>query len=193
MLKQKITISIDDGSELDWRVAGLLRLYGLKATFYWSPYNPKHEVMPEVAMREFIKAYPEMEIGQHTYNHQILTEITEWQKEIDYGYDWHVRAFNKRPKMFCYPRGYTSKEIVKYLKTKYIGARCVTAMSEFKEYGIGTTHLYNGEWVNRGGPNHYFIHSWEIDKFNDWNKFEDKLKTIKESVTNSEYVDLYFK
>lgn len=186
-----ITISVDDGHPLDWKTAELLEKYNLSATFYWSKSNPKHRVMSEEEMLAFRDRFPQMEIGQHTYSHPLLTQVPNWKEEIDQGKEWHEQLFGETPRIFCPPRGYQNDEIVEYLKELgYVGSRLVQEKRR-DAFNFGTTHLYNGQWVNRGNTDSLFFHSWEVDKFNDWDILEETLKKLKDVILNSEYACLH--
>jgi len=197
-----ISLSFDDGHELDFKVAEVLRHYGLTATFYWSMYNQKYQVMSQEKMLQFVAKYPEMEIAQHSLTHQILTRITMEQciEEIEKGKQWHFNMFGKDPEMFAYIRGYYTPLIAKMVREfGYIGARTIKSEKklpdELKTFEMdGSLHLYHGEVLDRGGvktwPNvrSYFLHSWEVEKYNDWRMLEVFLSTLKptEVKTNGE-------
>ena len=52
-----LTISIDDGHPTDFKSAGLLAKYGLKATFYIPAHNPEREVMAPARVRELSESF----------------------------------------------------------------------------------------------------------------------------------------
>lgn len=204
---KNITISIDDGHPLDCTVANMLAKHGLKATFYWSKTNPKYEVMNEDDMRLFRKTFPQMEIGQHGYNHTVLTKVPldEAKQDILSGREWHQSLWKEWPKMFCYPRGYYNEYLAGFLEgLDYKGARSVVSkrvLPLHPEYEMdGGFHVYEGELVPRGlkalrleDENvSIWLHSWEINKFGDWQFLEEVLEKVSSykplSLTNYEYI-----
>ncbi|KKN71706.1 hypothetical protein LCGC14_0417720 [marine sediment metagenome] len=195
MNRGAITISVDDGHPNDFLVAELLRKHGLVATFYWSAKNPKHEVMMEGEMKTFVKHFPQMEIGQHTYSHRLLTRLTEisWMQEISQGLEWHERLFGTRPKSFCYPRGYYTPEIADFLfAKKYRCARSVINLRKLpKNMRLfemdGGYHVFNDELRPSGDNKSYWLHSWEATDLGNLDRLFERLGKNFTSVTNTEY------
>jgi len=203
-----VTLSFDDGHELDFKLAMILRTYKVPATFYWSMDNPKHPVMPEDYMKTFIKDYPEMDIQCHGYEHLLLTKVNprEAREEIENAWWWYTDSFGKKPLGYCYPRGYMSRQIANMIKDvgfKY--ARTIKYQNMLAEnmrmYELdGANHLYDGMIVKRSErtlPNveSYFGHSWEIEENDDWDLLRNELWTLKNNgsifMTNSEIITNY--
>lgn len=190
------TISIDDGHPLDWKVARLLRKYNHRGTFYWSRFNPKHEVMDESQMKAFIDEFPEHEIGQHGYNHIPLTEMTlkDAERELIDGWNWHKEMTGQEPRMFCYPKGFYHREHMKMLADMgYLGARAVEKSAKWPGYEV-----YEQEAGVQVYPDRYYKalsksktniwgHSWEIERYGLWEVLEEILKHRETLVTNYEY------
>ena len=68
-----ITTSWNDGHPLDVKLCSLLKKYEIKGTIYIPITNKEHEVMDEDTIKEISKNF---EIGGHTYNHLILTNLS---------------------------------------------------------------------------------------------------------------------
>lgn len=68
--KFKIETSWDDGSELDLKLAKMLKKYCLPATFYL-PY------MCELNLTQICFLSKDFEIGSHTLSHPLLTRISK--------------------------------------------------------------------------------------------------------------------
>lgn len=191
-----MTISVDDGHPLDQKMAEILRKHGHRATFYWSKTNPKYEVMDETVMLRFVEEYPEMEISQHTYSHQLLTKISrkEWEWEIVAGKMWHHMLFDVTPVGFAYPRGYLSPEIAQFLDEEgYRYARTVTCHNQLpesvKHFEIGGGYHFSHPEADYQNKDKAWGHSWELEKYGLWERFEDWLQTIPRAITNAEYVE----
>lgn len=65
-----VTTSWDDGSYLDLRLSSLLDKYGIKGTFYISPYYEYRE--RSLTENEIILLSKRGEIGAHTLTHPYL-------------------------------------------------------------------------------------------------------------------------
>jgi peptidoglycan-N-acetylglucosamine deacetylase len=97
------TTSWDDGHPLDCRVADLLVKYGLTGTFY-IPMQNSRPVMNASAVRQLSGTF---EIGAHTVDHVVLTEVSEETAE------GQIRESKKRLEdltgsscdAFCFPKG----------------------------------------------------------------------------------------
>lgn len=101
--KAVITTSWDDGHPLDQRVADLLAKYGLAGTFY-IPLKNSRPVMTAGEIRQLSEKF---EIGAHTVNHVVLTEVSEETAENE------IRDSKQRLEdltgmstdSFCFPKG----------------------------------------------------------------------------------------
>ena len=141
-----VTTSWDDGHENDARLAGLLTRYNMKGTFYVTK-NYKKPLSPE----KIIEISRNHEIGAHTLNHPILTQISlkEAEKEITGSKIYLENLVHKSVNMFCYPSGKFNEGIKQVIKKSgFVAARtCKTGNFEFPhdsyEWQI-SMHLSNG-------------------------------------------------
>jgi len=104
-MNASITTSWDDGHPLDLKTAALLAKYGLKGTFYVPTRFSEWPLMTKAQIVELDRMG--MEIGSHTVNHAVLTELS----------DSHVRGeliesrneledlLGKPVPAFCFPKG----------------------------------------------------------------------------------------
>lgn len=203
----KITLSVDDGTKDDIRIARLCDKYGIDCTFYWpvdidglcllkdwDRIDPKDE---EWIARNF-------EIGSHTITHRYLTripigeaidEITESKKILENKYDQNITKF-------CYPRGYANESLrnvaqnagYELARTTVIGhvgepddpllaPSAVHIGCPVREEYQGTTWLEYGlkmlEKARKEDKDfHAWCHSWEITKYNEWKNVEKFIKEL---------------
>jgi len=125
MLKENkkiiVTTSWDDGNVLDVRLAALLDKYGVKGTFYIAP-NIKNRLSND----EIIAISNKHEIGAHTMDHPLLTEISteEIKKQIAQSKDYLEKIIGKQVRMFAYPAGDYNASIIDIVKSQgFEGAR----------------------------------------------------------------------
>ncbi|MGH7489041.1 MAG: polysaccharide deacetylase family protein [bacterium] len=132
-----VTTSWDDGDIRDLRIADLLRSRGMRGTFYVpiEPFNGSpslsHDDLRSLAAEGF-------EIGGHSIGHEIMSQISA--QKVD-----HVvttckaileDTLGERVRMFCYPRGRYSGQVVEALKKAgYDGARTVRLLATETKYG----------------------------------------------------------
>lgn len=142
-----VTTSWDDGHKFDLKLADLLNKYGIKGTFYVSPFYLKDKLTGD-EIRELSKIH---EIGAHTLTHTDLTSISMnmAEKEIKGSKTFLENILGCEVRMFCYPKGRYNqrvKEIVK--KFGFLGARiCEGGIFKLPEdpYEWGVTlHASNG-------------------------------------------------
>lgn len=168
------TLSVDDGSQLDFKIAEMLRERGKRATFYWSLKNPKHEVMTQKQMLMFVKKYPEMEIGAHTMSHTPLTQLPseDAYREIMQSKAWVESMTGHECKSFCYPKGYYWQEHATMLAAAgFKIARAVHTQNrlpkKFRRYELhGGSQIYPRRY--RFSSNRFWCHAWEVDKYGLW-------------------------
>lgn len=202
-----ILISVDDGCDSDFRLAKLLQKYDLNAVFFWpvdiqglaiykgwKPLTPIHEAF---IAREF-------EVGSHTISHRYLTqipfeeavtEIVDSKKTLENKYDQNITKF-------CYPRGYATPKLAQVVKKAGYEYARTTAIGHVGRpddpYMAGTAvHMgcpvrleYEGtNWFKYGlkmfhkakskdKDFHAWCHSWEIDRYNEWENVEKFFKEI---------------
>jgi hypothetical protein len=203
----RITLSIDDGTKDDIRIAKLCDKYGIDCLFYWpvdiegvcmlkgwEPVSPKDEAW---IARNF-------EIGSHTVTHRYLTqiplgeaiyEIVDSKIILEDKYDQNITKF-------AYPRGYANETLVQAVKDAgYTYARSTeighigkpdnalfaqTAVHigcpVRKEYS-GTTWLeYGMELLEQARAEDKdfegWMHSWEVTRYNEWGNVEKFIKEL---------------
>lgn len=98
-----ITTSWDDGHPLDRRVAELLAKYGLTGTFY-IPLQNSRPVMSGAEIRRLSETF---EIGAHTVDHVVLTEVSREtaEKQIRESKVKLEDITGKPCEAFCFPKG----------------------------------------------------------------------------------------
>ena len=118
-----IRTSWDDGNPLDKKLVKLLMKYKIEATFYVPLQNKKNQVLEESEIKEISRNF---EIGGHTYNHSILTELSdeEIEFELSKSKESLEKITGKEIISFCYPKGQYNKKIMKKVEqTGYKGGR----------------------------------------------------------------------
>lgn len=186
----KITLSVDDGSASDLRIAELAKKYNVDCVFYWPvewvSLAFENGYIP-LTIEEAGKIAGEFEIGSHTVTHRHLTKLSQAEAEFEI-YDSKLRLtklFDQPIKKFCPPRGYTNPQLTKYTMQYYDSQRLTK--------GSGLVHIHpnsgangNVAWqdyfrmIEGRGENNGNIelwgHSWEWDNFNMWESIEQFLK-----------------
>jgi peptidoglycan/xylan/chitin deacetylase (PgdA/CDA1 family) len=203
----QVTISVDDGCDLDYRLAKLFEKYNVSAIFYWpvdiqllaiqkgwKALTPEHE--------QYISE--NFEIGSHTITHRYLTqiphdeavtEITSSKQILEDKYDQNITKF-------CYPRGYSTPKIAEAVKNAGYSSARSTSIGHIGRpddpFMAGTAvHMgcpvrpeYEGSnWVEYGRKMfrnaqlrdwdfEAFCHSWEIERYNEWANVEKFIKEI---------------
>ena len=106
------TFSIDDGHPLDLKVAGILAKKGYKAIFYIPIKNS--EGLPTLNKKQILFLSKHFEIGSHTYNHVVLTDLSpkKIEKEIVIGKEALEDIIGKKVTSFCPPRGKYNQEVL---------------------------------------------------------------------------------
>jgi peptidoglycan-N-acetylglucosamine deacetylase len=165
-----VTTSWDDGHKCDLILKKLLDEYNIKGTFYPTP----NYLIP-MTNDELLIIDQHHEIGAHTLNHPILTEIQKkfaWEEIM--GSKKNLEDILGHPiNMFCYPFGKYDNEIKDLIKKAgFIAARTCQPGDFSKgkdpfEWHI-TLHASNGSprlTFNLWKKNHLLIQSlfdWEI-------------------------------
>lgn len=142
-----VTISVDDGSLADPRMADLLDRYGLKATFYVPAENPERAVLPERDLRTLARRF---ELGGHTLSHIPLSSIPPQaaRHQVVACKQWLEDLSGERVVSFCYPRGKFDRTIAGIVKEAgFLGARtCKFNLDTFPadpfDWGV-TTHAFH--------------------------------------------------
>jgi peptidoglycan/xylan/chitin deacetylase (PgdA/CDA1 family) len=114
------TTSWDDGHPLDQRLAELLSKYGLSGTFY-IPFANSREVMNPEEIRQLGDKF---EIGAHTVNHTVLTEVPPETAETEIVESKkRLEDLLGRPcEAFCFPKGQFRQRHVNMVRRA--GFRC---------------------------------------------------------------------
>lgn len=181
-------ISIDDGCKSDIRIADLCDKYEIPCIFYWPvewhslAYDNGYEPLD---YEEAIRIASQHEVGSHTITHRHLTAIPEVEafKEI-MGSQYMLRKMFRQPiKKFAPPRGYSNPLLTEFTLKFYEKQRLT------KEEGLVHIHPNSGANNNRPWREVYdekkksgidniecWLHSWELDKYNLWEEFEDLLR-----------------
>ena len=105
-----ITTSWDDGHPLDSRLMENLQKNKIPGTFYIPLTNQENPVMDKESIKELSKFF---EIGGHTLNHKILTQLDD--KSINYEISKGKEELEKicgEIHSFAYPRGQYNKKIM---------------------------------------------------------------------------------
>lgn len=104
-----VTTSWDDGTRTDLKLAGLLKKYGIKGTFYVATAFPFEPLPGE----ELLALDKDFEIGAHTVNHLDLTTLTlsEAREEIRDSKIYLEVLLEHEVPMFSYPRREYGRDI----------------------------------------------------------------------------------
>jgi peptidoglycan/xylan/chitin deacetylase (PgdA/CDA1 family) len=119
-----LTMSWDDGSLHDMRLAELLSKYDIRSTFYIPKNNVEGiQVLPDTDIRELSKQF---EIGCHTIDHVRLNRLPD--KEHDYqirhSKEWLEDVTGGPIQGFCYPGGvYDIRSIIAVKKAGFYYSR----------------------------------------------------------------------
>lgn len=170
----------------------------------WHDVNRLHGDVPltEDEVRELSKKY---KIGSHTVTHPMLTRITKGEafNEIFNSKQQLEEMFDIEIEDFCYPRGYANDGIRDIVRKMYKTGRNTlvgnllpsedpiwetptvhVSGKRRKEYE-STTWLMEGrrllQEASSSQPDtvfHIWGHSWEIDRYNDWEDFETFLSEM---------------
>lgn len=206
----KFEISIDDGCQLDLRIAKLCKKYDIPCTFYIPvdyitlALNKGYEPLNQRAYRYIIDNF---EIGSHGVTHRYLTQIPkdEARDEIFASKQMMEAMTGQTIDKFCYPRGYADDQIKRWVKQAGYTVGRSTAIGSLEApqdpyFAETTVHIgcpvrpeYAGTtWLEYAvekyrecyeNPDKDYIyhawgHSWEIDKYNEWDNVKKFFKLI---------------
>jgi len=131
-----VTTSWDDGELTDLKLAEMLRLRGISATFY-VPINA-YQGRPALSHTNIRDLSSEgFEIGAHTVSHKHLWGLSPEQlsAEINPCKPILEDITGTEVRMFCYPRGRYDANVIRALKNAgYSGARTVEMLSTSLEF-----------------------------------------------------------
>lgn len=203
-----ITTSWDDGNKADFKIARLLKKYGLEGTFY-IPIKYRHRNLNN---REIFRLSRKFEIGSHGLTHRrlIFLNKNEKVKEIVESKKLLEKIICKEVKCFAYPFGVYDRKSLEYVKnTGYVFARTTGefCFEKPKNPLLSSISLELSNKISRvlspkcfgyivrgcswtkiaemlfdkmpkNGVFHIFGHSWQIEKNNDWNNLEKLFEHI---------------
>lgn len=201
----RIDISFDDCHVSDLKAAKLLNKHGFTATFYMPSLQVKGTQI--LTLKEVKEGLIDqgMEIGGHTVSHPPDLKLCSDEKlkfEIEGNKVLCNQLMKRDIKKFCYPRGRHDervREVVK--KANYLEARTTRVLHTKNDTGdplqIPTTiHMFPREeyfgqdWLElgkkiyaaRNSETEFFSiwgHTVELDRNNEWDKFEEMLIFMK--------------
>lgn len=176
---------------------------------HWESYLATKDIEP-LPYKKLVEIGERFEIGSHSINHHLLTRfpMEVVKHEIEGSKVMLEKMFNRPITKFCYPRGYYNEEIKKLVQAAgYESARTVKvceltpAADPFETHT--TVHIgldrqeYGTDWltfaldklteaVTRSGAGeeivyHFWGHSEEINRLDQWDRFESFLKTLQQS------------
>lgn len=169
--KLTVTTSWDDGSALDQKLADLLDKYTMRGTFY----IPRSYLSNSIKADQLKILDKRFEIGAHTLNHLILTDISlrDAKDEIEGSKVWLQELLGHNVRMFCYPKGRFNRDIKNLVRISGFKASRTCYHGDFMlpsdpyEWQI-TLHASNGSpvqslqtWYKSGIPIKSLL-DWEI-------------------------------
>jgi peptidoglycan/xylan/chitin deacetylase (PgdA/CDA1 family) len=132
-----VTTSWDDGDVRDLRIAEMLRSRDMRGTFYVpiEPFNGNRSLTHDDLRSLTAEGF---EIGGHTIAHEIMSQVPAGK--VDYIVTTCKAmledTLGERVRMFCYPRGrYTGQVVEALKKAGYDGARTVRLLATETKYG----------------------------------------------------------
>lgn len=192
-----ITFSYDDGNVSDERLIELFNKYNCKCTFNINSLSVGNGY--SVTADRLRQVYNGHEIAVHTLSHPRLYDITDQQliEEVEQDRINLERYMGYDVRGMAYPFGHCDQRIINVLKenTKIKYSRTTNHTFGFSlptdllELNPTIHHLMYDKLMDLGEQflklkpktlQLFYIwgHSWEFDKYNFWNKFEDFLKMI---------------
>jgi peptidoglycan/xylan/chitin deacetylase (PgdA/CDA1 family) len=139
-----VTTSWDDGDPKDLRIAEFLHARGIPGTFYVPIQGCQRSRSLGASDLRMLHGAG-FEIGGHTVSHRSLNKLRtqEVEYEVRTCKDMLEQLTGDRIRMFCYPNGRYSSEVVKLVKASgYEGARTTRMLllsSEFYPFEMPTT------------------------------------------------------
>ena len=118
MIKQLISVSIDDGHPLDLKVAEILAKKNIPTTFYVPIKNSTGKPTLNKNQIKNLSQNPLFKIGGHTYNHFNLTKLPleEAEKEIRKGKEELEDIIGKKVTTFAWPWGKYNGRLIEVAK-----------------------------------------------------------------------------
>jgi peptidoglycan/xylan/chitin deacetylase (PgdA/CDA1 family) len=203
MNRKFIALSFDDGTTNDERLVRLLNKYSIKASFHLNagliPMDDEISDLNRLPLTRIKHLYTGHEVAAHSYSHPDLCELNE--EEIFEEVNSDIRTlnvyFNQNTLGFAYPFGTFDECIINQLKlTSLYYARTIRDTLSFQLPSDPflldpTCHImYPGLFDltqnfiddNSNKPLFFLVwgHSYELEKQEDWDRFESFLRIIAE-------------
>ena len=200
-------VSIDDGCQLDLRIARLCEKYSIPCTFYIPidymslAYRKGYEPLKQRTYRHLIDNF---EIGSHGVTHRYLTKISpeEAKDEIYSSKQMLENLIGRKVDKFCYPRGYANEQIKQWVKDAgytYARSTAIGSLRSPKDpfFADTTVHIgcpvrpeYKGStWLDYAiekyrqcleGDGDYVYHAWgHSHEINRYNEWDNVNKFFK--------------
>lgn len=202
-----VTISVDDGSKEDIKIAKLCLKYGVKAVFYWpvDMYGLSlQKGWDSLSIKDEQWIADNFEIGSHTISHRYLTRIKQAEafEEVIESRDILRSKYHQDINRFCYPRGYANEDIIVAVKEAGYSTARSTEIGHIGKpddpfFAPTAVHLgcpvrdeYKGtNWFDYGmklleqarkedKDFEAWLHSWEVDRYNCWGEVENFIKEM---------------
>lgn len=198
-----IIFTVDDYCPQNDRIAQLLLEYRIPAVFLIE-LVPQYNRTQTKEADDQIKRLHKLgfEIGGHTQTHpqdmKLLT-IEELKEEVFDAKSYVEGMIGEELHWFAYPRGRYNETVkdqvvaagFKYARTTKLNLHSVKIEDELAiqpNIHIYQRNEYEGkDWLEVAkwqfdffGKTHVFCHAWEIEKYNQWERFEELLKYITE-------------
>ena len=192
-------ISIDDYNPKNYKIAGLIKQYGLEGNTIFFLHFPdlqkedlagEHSGSLKMCRDLHRKGF---EIGSHTKTHPRLTTTPKddvWN-EIKKSRDLIISQVGKCD-WFSYPYGQYNDEIIEMVKKAgYKYAR--TSEPTEGNFEMGALHIgwvgeIKGKAVNefetayKSNMNHFYLHQYDLEMYNTYKEFERFLQWFQDSV-----------
>lgn len=209
----KIISSWDDGSKSDLKIAELMSKYKIPTIFYWCAAMSKSKdvgnVQSWLTIEECKEIAKTFEIGSHSYTHQSLKKLSipQLAMEITDSRKFWQDIVSQEINSFAYPKNSItslSKALVKgagYKSARSNIVGCLNAGSDqYKiectiQIGIDRIEYKNKSWelffdemmekITDDSIFHIFGNSCDIEKYNDWENFENFLKKLTENFSQT--------
>lgn len=187
----KVLFSFDDGTREDEKVVRLLKQYGMKDAIFFVPLQSWGF--------DHLRGYQDFKVGGHTQSHPLdLKLLSDLKLDIEIIHAKRLldEAVGYKTEWFCYPRGrYDMRVMGTVMKAGYRFARTtkigiVGDYFEMRGFHMFARKEYQGiDWIDyiekvlnqhQRAPVviHIWGHSWELEKYNEWLKFEELLDYI---------------
>ena len=197
----EILITVDDGHKDDYEVYKLLEKYKLKGLFFIPNKRPK----PELSDEQIKEISNNHDIGGHTVNHALLTQVNEYRRKLEIGQNkkYLENLIGREVTKFAYPRGWYNDAVIESVRQCGIEKAYTMQLGITEKWGNNlslprTAHLYPREEYREKGVyksiialfdeakknDGYFnlaIHGWEVTKFRNWEILSKILKYIHEN------------